>query len=59
MVKSILAAYPEQHNFEGHPFRAERNQELFELRCSIDKEGGLVPLPVRKNPHGDGYSVFS
>lgn len=35
----------------------ERNQELFELRCSIEKEGVLVPLMMRKNPHGDGYET--
>ena len=35
------------------------NQELFELRCSIEKEGVLVPLLVRKNPHGDGYEIIS
>ena len=30
---------------------------LFELRCSIEKEGVLVPLMLRKNPHGDGYET--
>nr|WP_186290044.1 TnpV protein [Blautia luti] len=49
----------ELHSFEGHPFKVERNQELFELRCSIEKEGVLVPLLVRKNPHGDGYEIIS
>ena len=46
-------------SFEGHPFKVERNQELFELRCSIEKEGVLVPLLVRKNPHGDGYEIIA
>ena len=31
------------------------------MRCSIEKEGVLVPLIVplmlRKNPHGDGYET--
>lgn len=31
-----------------------KNQELFELRDSIEKEGVLVPLLVRKNLHSDG-----
>ena len=34
------------------------NQELFELRCGIEKEGVLVPLMLRKNPHGDGYEII-
>ena len=54
----VLMKLEELHSFEGHPFRVERNQELFELRCSIEKEGVLVPLLVRKNPYGDGYEVF-
>ena len=29
------------------------------MRCSIEKEGVLVPLLVRKNPHGDGYEIIS
>ena len=40
-------------------FKVERNQELFELRCSIEKEGVLVPLLVRKNPHCDGYEIIA
>lgn len=39
--------------------RSLSNQELFELRCSIEKEGVLVPLLVRKNPHGDGYEIIA
>ena len=46
----VLMKLEELHSFEGHPFKVERNQELFELRCSIEKEGVLVPLLVRKNP---------
>ena len=53
----VLMKLEELHSFEGHPFKVERNQELFELRCSIEKEGVLVPLLVRKNPHGDGYEL--
>ena len=37
----------------------KRKPELFELRCSIEKEGVLVPLLVRKNPHGDGYEIIA
>ena len=37
----------------------ERNQELFELKDSIEKEGVLVPLLVRKNPHGNGYEIIA
>ena len=49
----------ELHSFEGHPFKVERNQELFELRNSIEKEGVIVPLLVRKNPYGDGYEIIA
>ena len=55
----VLMKLEELHSFEGHPFKVERNQALFELRCSIEKEGVLVPLLVRKNPHGDGYEIIS
>ena len=55
----VLMKLEELHSFEGHPFKVERNQELFELRCSIVKEGVLVPLLVRKNPHGDGYEIIA
>ena len=35
----VLMKLDELHSFEGHPFKVERNQELFELRCSVEKEG--------------------
>lgn len=31
----VLMKLEELHSFEGHPFKVERNQELFELRCSM------------------------
>lgn len=55
----VLMKLDELHSFEGHPFKVERNQELFELRDSIEKEGVLVPLLVRKNSHGDGYEIIA
>lgn len=55
----VLMKLGELHRFEIHPFKVERNQELFELRRSIEKEGVLVPLLVRKNPHGDGYEIIA
>ena len=58
-VGIVLMKLEELHSFEGHPFKVEKNQELFELRCSIEKEGVLVPLLVRKNPHGDGYEIIA
>lgn len=42
-----------------HPFKVERNQELFELRRSIQQEGILVPLLVRKNPDGEGFEIIA
>ena len=55
----VLMELDELHSFEGHPFKVERNQELFELKDSIEKEGVLVPLLVRKNPHGNGYEIIA
>lgn len=55
----VLMKLEEMHSFEGHPFKVERNQELFELRCSIEKEGVLVPLLVRKDPQGAGYEIIA
>ena len=37
----------ELHDFKDHPFKVEQNQELFELRQSMEKEGVLVPLLIR------------
>ena len=48
----------ELHDFKEHPFKVERNQELCELRRSIQQEGILVPLMVRKNPDGEGFASF-
>ena len=55
----VLMSLDELHSFEGHPFKVERNQELFELRNSMEIEGVLVPLVVRKNPHGNDYEIIS
>lgn len=55
----VLMKLDELHSFAGHPFKVERNQELFELRNSIEKEGVIVPLLVRKNPYGDGYEIIA
>lgn len=55
----VLMKLDELHSFEGHPFKVERNQELFELRNSIEKEGVIVPLLVRKNPYGDGDEIIA
>ena len=46
----------ELHSFRNHPFKVETNTELCELMRSIEKEGVLVPLLVRTNPYGDGYT---
>ena len=37
----------------------EKNQELFELRQSLEKEGVLVPLIIRYSPDGDGYEIVA
>lgn len=49
----------ELHDFKEHPFKVERNQELFELRRSIQQEGILVPLLVRKNPDREGFEIIA
>ena len=46
-------------NFKDHPFRVETNTELFALMQSIEKDGLLVPLLARPNPHGEGYELIS
>lgn len=56
---SVRVKLEELHSFKEHPFKVERNQELFELRRSIEQEGILVPLLVRKNPYGDGYEIIA
>lgn len=55
----VMMNISELHDFKGHPFKVERNPELFELRQSIEKEGVLIPLLIRKNPNGDGYEIIA
>lgn len=49
----------ELYDFKEHPFKVERNQELFELRRSIEQEGILVPLLIRRNPYGEGFEIIA
>ena len=55
----VMMSISELHDFKGHTFKVERNPELFELRQSIEKEGILIPLLIRKNPNGDGYEIIA
>ncbi len=55
----VLVKVSELHDFKGHPFKVEKNQELFELRQSMEKEGVLVPLIIRDSPDGDGYEIVA
>lgn len=41
-VGIVLIKIEELHDFTGHPFKVERNQELFELRQSIEREGNGI-----------------
>ncbi len=58
-VGIVLIKIEELYDFTGHPFKVELNQELFELRQSIEREGVLVPLIVRNHPKGNGYEILS
>lgn len=49
----------ELHDFKGHPFKVERDMELFELTRSIEDKGVLVPLLVRANSYGSGYEILA
>ena len=49
----------ELQDFKGHPFKVEYDMKLFELSKSIEENGVLVPLIVRKNPYGVGYKIIS
>lgn len=55
----VMVETSQLHGFKNHPFKVERNLELFELRQSIEKEGVLLPLLVRSNPDGDGYEIIA
>ena len=55
----VLVKVSELHDFKDHPFKVEQNQELFELRQSMEKEGVLVPLLIRHNTDGDGYEIIA
>ncbi|MDE7423651.1 MAG: ParB/RepB/Spo0J family partition protein [Lachnospiraceae bacterium] len=45
--------------FRGYPFRVEHDRALVELSQSIEENGVLVPLILRKNPYGNGYDIIS
>ncbi len=49
----------ELHDFKGHPFKVEKDIQLFELMQSIEDKGVLVPLIVRRNPYGDGFEIIA
>lgn len=55
----VLVKVSELHDFKDHLFKVEQNQELFELRQSMEKEGVLVPLLIRHNTDGDGYEIIA
>ena len=55
----VLVKVSELHDFKDHPFKVEQNQELFELRQSMEKQGVLVPLLIRHNTDGDGYEIIA
>lgn len=51
----IQKLYP----FRNHPFKVESDMEMFNLMQSIEKEGVIVPLLVRKRVNGNGYEIVS
>lgn len=59
MEKITNIPISELHDFKDHPFKVDRDMELCELMRSIEKEGVLVPLLVRRNPYGRGYEIIS
>lgn len=58
-VDVIQVKLADLHAFKNHPFKVEKDQALFELRQSIESEGILVPLLVRKSCDGVGYEIVS
>ena len=58
-VGIVLINIEELYDFNGHPFKVERDQELFELRQSIEREGIIVSLIVRNHPNGKGYEILA
>lgn len=58
-VDVIQVKLEDLHEFKNHPFKVEKDQALFELRQSIESEGILVPLLVRKSCDGAGYEIVS
>lgn len=58
-VDVIQVKLEDLHAFKNHPFKVEKDQALFELRQSIESEGILVPLLVRKKCDGVGYEIVS
>jgi hypothetical protein len=44
----VLMKLDELHSFEEHPFKVERNQELFKLRGSIEKKRAELKIREAK-----------
>ena len=49
----------ELNAFRGHPFAVEHDRALAELSQSIEENGVLVPLILRKNPSMSGYNLVA
>ncbi len=58
-TQTTMVRINELHQFKNHPFKVERDMELFELMRSIEEHGVLVPLIVRENPYGQGYEIVA
>lgn len=60
MVETDIKIVPiaELQDFEGHPFKVEKDMALFELMQSIEKEGVIVPALARPKA-GGGYELIA
>ena len=58
-VGIVLINIEELYDFNGHPFKVERDQELFELRQSIEREGITVRSLCSDGSGRDNPKSFS
>ena len=49
----------EIHEFENHPFKIRRDEDMVKLVDSISENGVLHPALVRPSPTGKGYEMVS
>ncbi|SCW67741.1 chromosome partitioning protein, ParB family [Ruminococcaceae bacterium YRB3002] len=47
------------HEFPKHPYKVEKNDDMLHLISSIEENGVMMPIVVRKSEDEEGYEIIS